>query len=248
MEKRHPIGWHTKLPRVGFSVFEDAGTWTDGPSAEFSLSVPLAKHDLVLEMEGGAFLHSEKLPDQSVKIYANETFIGRWCFTIFENAAKRNAVIPRGAVGTGGNLTLRFQIERPVDQSKMGIGEPSRNLGIYISTLRINERSLSDESQRELDELRNTIVQTQAANSVRQAEMLRLKRKLESLTLSSLRSVGTIRQALLDFHMSRLLRLCFFISRSLRRKRDQTVSSIDKTLDRLERHATGAEAATNVKD
>lgn len=122
----------------GFAAFEEQATWTEGPSASIELSVPSPQQDLLLAAEVGALIEPPKLIAQEVTVFANDGQIGVWKFDT-AGKTRQTAVIPKNAVGADGQLALRFEIARPTTPRSLGRGDDGRELGIWFSSMRIDQ-------------------------------------------------------------------------------------------------------------
>jgi len=135
----HPFGPKRACLR-GFGECEEKATWTVRSSASIALSVPASKEDVLLAADAGAFLAPPKLDVQEVKVFANGLQVGVWRFT--EGVKTRqSAVIPRAAIGVDGSLVLCFEIANPTTPQSLGMGDDDRKLGIWLSSLRIDQVS-----------------------------------------------------------------------------------------------------------
>lgn len=130
----------SSIKASGWSVAEDWGTWSIGPIATIRpITVPraLANSDLLLRVDARAFL-TKATPSQRITVRANDTVVDNWTLTDSE-PHKLTAIIRKALFKDKSLLTLSFEIEKPTSPQSAGISSDSRELGLGVARLTLEE-------------------------------------------------------------------------------------------------------------
>lgn len=122
---------------AGLSANEALGTWTDGHVAAMGLRLATpVRTDWLASFEIHPFV-SDKHPKIDVTVVANGQPVAVWHFARGQDAAVREAVIPRALADKwGGDLCVVFNIRSPVAPAELGMSGDQRQLGLKFATAR----------------------------------------------------------------------------------------------------------------
>jgi hypothetical protein len=116
----------------GIDFSEDGfESWTAAPLAEMEIQLPLARQDVVLEIQAAPFVIREKLPAQNVFIYLGGFFIG---YHVLAAPAIRQSAISRSFI-SGRPMRLALVIPTAVSPSSLGMGNDLRELGLRLRAM-----------------------------------------------------------------------------------------------------------------
>jgi len=125
----------------GWSVPENWGVWTEGRKSSLIFQLPLDDASLPLRLTIEAQgLFGGQHPHQSVRVFVNDVPVGQIRFDGSENRGSRTFEVPLEArpSRSGGVLDVSFQIENPVRPVDLGMGNDPRQLGMGLSSLRLD--------------------------------------------------------------------------------------------------------------
>ena len=122
----------------GFSGLEPNGVWTEAKEVSLNLNIPESAGSVTFQAMVAAFVHPKATPTQAAAIYANGVSVGEWTFTTGDLHQCR-VVIPHEVLAKGTCLNLRFEITKPTSPKSMGISNDDRNLGLFFSSITLNE-------------------------------------------------------------------------------------------------------------
>jgi hypothetical protein len=123
---------------TGWSVEEDAGTWSDDEEAILRLKLdPPYKASMELVVMALAFVSHEH-PKESVAVVANGELIANWTFQDGQSWTEWRAQIPAEVVQSN-IIKLSFRISDPISPKNLGLSPDTRKLGIMVQQLRINK-------------------------------------------------------------------------------------------------------------
>jgi hypothetical protein len=118
---------------------EPLGTWSASRYAELRLRLdPPPQRDLLLTARLMPLV-AESHRETSVELAVNRMSVGQWTLTKMEPTTEQIR-IPLQRVPTG-EMLLRLSIEGPPSPAAMGWSNDSRELGVLLSQLRIEEVS-----------------------------------------------------------------------------------------------------------
>ena len=122
----------------GFGGLEPQHVWTESQFASIKLRLPQTNRDVLLEADAGAIFDSRRFKSQTVKVFANDFPVAEWSLdNIMEST--RKTTIPHFALGTSGNLVIRFEIEHPVSPQSIGLADDPRQLGMRLVSMKLSE-------------------------------------------------------------------------------------------------------------
>lgn len=115
----------------GWSHTEPDFTWTEGPSAMLSFTLPADVGPLVLKMKLAGLIQPPELPAQPAEIYINQQKIGEW--QVGETAELQTDVPV--ALTKAGSLTLELRTPKATSPKALGKSEDGRVLGLCVFNL-----------------------------------------------------------------------------------------------------------------
>jgi hypothetical protein len=125
----------------GWSAPETWGVWTEGRKSSLIFRLPPDDASLPLRLTIEAQgLFGGQHPHQSVRVFVNDVPVGQIRFDGSENGGSRTFEVPLEArpSRSGGVLDVTFQIENPVRPADLGMGNDRRELGMGLSSLRLD--------------------------------------------------------------------------------------------------------------
>jgi hypothetical protein len=122
----------------GWSLPEEAGTWTNGPRA--SLAARLLEwpaDDMMLHISAYPFLVKDRHPLLVVEVLANGVVVARWSYRYPEDNGQviRSARIPASLLAASPVLKIELQIDQPAAPAAVGISTDDRQLGLFVSSV-----------------------------------------------------------------------------------------------------------------
>jgi hypothetical protein len=125
-----------QLLKSGWSDPEPWGTWSIGRRAEIGLSIKDQSADVMITLEGVAFL-PPPLDPQEVKVEANGVPIGEMIFSTNNKELPHQFKVPRAVIARSqGYVVLAFVFPRTLSPADVGQGADNRKLGIGLRKLK----------------------------------------------------------------------------------------------------------------
>jgi len=125
-------GTAKSLNCVGIDFSEDGGrSWTSAPVAELDIQLPLARQDVVVELEAAPFVIPDVVSTQNVFIFIGGLFVGFWNLTAHH---VRPFPVHR-SVMSGRPTRMALVIPTAASPSDLGLSEDLRQLGIYLTSI-----------------------------------------------------------------------------------------------------------------
>lgn len=193
----------------GWSSPETIGTWTDGPRATLTATLPdWPAQDMILQVVGQPFLVKDRHPSIEVVVVANGMDVDCWYYNVADDdrPVLRSALIPSSVLATSSDLRIEFKIRKPAAPAKMGLSADTRLLGLCVSRVSF----LSE--NREIERTTHTRQIEDLSN-----ENMQLKSRVEDLQ----RNLTNLNSAIKASFALRLTRL---VPRSVRTIVRRTVS------------------------
>lgn len=128
---------HIYITLDGVSKIEKWGRWSNGNIVKIKFYIPVKK-DLNIKFDINPFFPNE-VKKQTIKIYSKKELLSTWEYRQGEIFPKTNLDIPKDLIKHG-QLTLRFEIEKPISPADLGLSNDKRKLGIGFKTMTIRER------------------------------------------------------------------------------------------------------------
>jgi hypothetical protein len=133
-----PNGRGAAYQAEGWSLPEEAGTWTNGPQASLAARlVEWPADDMILQIAAYPFLVKDRHPSLAVEVLANGVVVDRWSYRYPGDNARviRSARIPASLLAASPVLKIELQIDQPVVPMAMGISTDDRQLGLFVSSV-----------------------------------------------------------------------------------------------------------------
>lgn len=124
----------------GWSVVEDWGRWTDARTASLVMRMPAVGDGAVnLEFKSRAFLAAtHQSLELAVSVNGQKLAVFNYVAPQDANDSTRTMKIPHDLLAkSGGLLTIRFDIEKPVSPASLGLSADSRHLGLGLVSLKL---------------------------------------------------------------------------------------------------------------
>jgi hypothetical protein len=122
----------------GWSLPEEAGTWTNGPRASLAARlVEWPADDMILQIAAHPFLVKHRHPSLAVDVLANGVVVDRWSYRYPGDNSRviRSARIPASLLAASPVLKIELQIDQPAVPSALGISTDDRQLGLFVSSV-----------------------------------------------------------------------------------------------------------------
>ena len=129
----------TRFMLAGWSSPEQVGTWSQEESATLNIELPIPQdRKLLLQVGGHAFV-SDKYPTQEIKVTINGRSAGTLKYDIASPNGVRTVQLPTG-IDYRHQLSIRFDIKRPVSPAELNLSADSRRLGLNLETIEVTSR------------------------------------------------------------------------------------------------------------
>src|SRR6516225_7599440 len=122
----------------GWSLPEEAGTWTNGPRASLAARlVEWPADDMILQISAYPFLVKGRHPSLAVEVLANGVVVDRWSYRYPEDNGRviRSARIPASLLAASPVLKIELEIDQPAAPAAMGVSTDDRQLGLFVSSV-----------------------------------------------------------------------------------------------------------------
>jgi hypothetical protein len=120
------------LQCTGIDFSEDGNhSWTKAPVAEFAIQLPVARQEVLLQLDAAPFIIPESVTAQKVFVFVGGLFTGYCSFTEPEVRAlplNRNAL-------SGRALQLSLVIPTATSPASLRISDDERELGICLTSI-----------------------------------------------------------------------------------------------------------------
>lgn len=125
-------GTAASLNCTGIDLSEDGyQSWTNAPVAELEIQLPIARQEVLLQVNASPFLIPEIIVSQSVFIFMGGFFVG---FSPFVVPAVREFSIARNLI-SGRSMRLSLVIPTAKSPKSLNISADLRELGICLHSL-----------------------------------------------------------------------------------------------------------------
>jgi hypothetical protein len=133
-----PTGRGAAYQFKGWSLPEEAGTWTDGPRASLAARlVEWPADDMILQISAHPFLVKDRHPSLAVEVLANGVVVDRWSYRYpgDNGSVVRSARIPASLLAASPVLKIELQIDQPAVPAALGVSMDDRQLGLFVSSV-----------------------------------------------------------------------------------------------------------------
>ncbi|MEE2822444.1 MAG: sulfatase-like hydrolase/transferase [Acidobacteriota bacterium] len=113
----------------GWSVAGEGHTWTVGPEASLVLAASEPESSVLLKALVKAFLVSERLNEQRVRVSVNGQMVGEWTIAGSE-FEERTVLVPAGLLTEPEKTVIVFETPDSSIPAQLGLGSDKRKLGI----------------------------------------------------------------------------------------------------------------------
>ena len=125
-------GTAKSLDCVGIDFSEGGSqSWTIAPAAELDIQLPLARQDVVVELEAAPFVIPDFVSAQNVFIFIGGLFVGFWTLTGYH----ARAFPVHRSVLSGRPTRMSLVIPTAASPSDLSLSEDVRYLGIYLTSI-----------------------------------------------------------------------------------------------------------------
>src|SRR5262249_43885357 len=133
-----PTGRGAAYQAEGWSLPEEAGTWTNGPRASLAARlVEWPADDMMLQISAYPFLVKRRHPSLAVEVLANGVVVDRWSYRYPGGTGWviRSARIPASLLAASPVLKIELQIDQPAVPAALGVSTDDRQLGLFVSSV-----------------------------------------------------------------------------------------------------------------
>jgi hypothetical protein len=117
---------------AGIDFSEDGFySWTDAPTAGLDIALPLARQEVIFQIDAVPFTVPDVLVAQSVFIFLGGFFIG---YLLLTDAAVREFPVPRSLI-SGRPMRLSLAIPTAKSPHSLNMSDDLRELGLHLHSI-----------------------------------------------------------------------------------------------------------------
>ena len=117
------------LKNEGLSHIEKWGRWSNGKEVVLTFAPKEKADSYQISFEINPYVN-QKHQKQTVQIFAADEKLAEWHFEYGKSKPKLTFDYPKKYLSAAGEITLRFEIEKPISPYELGLSSDKRKLGI----------------------------------------------------------------------------------------------------------------------